>query len=681
MNFLGNLSIVDPRRLCNSPELAGAVASVVTEINGTLYVFVAAQYDDGVQVLKLADNQLETVFSIGDTNALALQGATELRIVESGGEKFLIVLAPGDDGISSFRIDQTPGATEGHLVPAQSLYDGGSLALFADSYLMETVTTSAGAFVITASQSDDALNVLRVEADGQFTFVDSVADSEDADYNLNGAWSVAVHQTGAQTYVYVSGSDDAGLSVFSMSAGGTLTSVQDVELTQYAVIQHMTVVPANGGHYLVVSESDTNRLITYEIGAGGALTFVSQLIYDVSNTQLQFNDFTRLETMVIDGVAFVVGASSSSDAVVVFGLDQNGVLSLTTSLASTALNGVFGLTAFQHAGRQYVLSSARDASSITLLEVGAADDPLVATQGDDQIVGLGGDDDIVARGGNDLVYGGDGDDVVSGRAGDDSLLGGAGQDVLLGGAGNDILQGGTAADILMGNTGVDTLSYSASAAAVTVNLGTGTASGGDASGDVFIGMEALIGSARSDALTGSAGANRIESGAGNDTVLGLQGVDVLYGGDGNDQIYGGDQADRLFGDLGRDTINGDTGNDVLRGGGSNDVIYGGTGNDELFGDAGNDTLVGDAGDDIMDGGGGVDIFRFIPGLGSDQINGFSIAEDILDLSAITGINSLAEFRTAAVSFGGNTVVNLPDDESIFLIGVIETQFTVANFIF
>ena len=77
----------------------------------------------------------------------------------------------------------------------------------------------------------------------------------------------------------------------------------------------------------------------------------------------------------------------------------------------------------------------------------------------------------------------------------DVLTGDAGPNRLDGGAGNDRLTGGAGADTLVGGHGLDTASYAAAAAAVTVNLDTGAASGGDAQGDTLDSIEHLTGSA------------------------------------------------------------------------------------------------------------------------------------------------------------------------------------------
>ena len=102
-----------------------------------------------------------------------------------------------------------------------------------------------------------------------------------------------------------------------------------------------------------------------------------------------------------------------------------------------------------------------------------------------------------------------------------------------------------APNVLDGGADEDTASYAGSAAAVMVNLGTGTASGGDAEGDTLSGVEHVEGSAHGDTLTGDDNANRL---------FGLGGVDRLLGGAGNDVLEGGAGADVLDGGADEDTV-------------------------------------------------------------------------------------------------------------------------------
>ena len=235
------------------------------------------------------------------------------------------------------------------------------------------------------------------------------------------------------------------------------------------------------------------------------------------------------------------------------------------------------------------------------------------------VTGGNGNDSLVGTGSADKIYGYDGDDQLFGGAGNDSLYGGNDDDTLQGGAGRDSLDGGS---------GIDTADYSTSGAGVSVNLGTGAASGGDAAGDRFKSIENLIGSDYADTLTGTSGSNTLAGGAGNDQLYGGSGSDVLYGGDGDDTLNGGADADTLDGGAGNDLLDyaassaavqvnlangtaagGDAAGDSftniegLIGSAYNDVLTGNSGANTIYGGGGNDTISGGAGADYLDGGG------------------------------------------------------------------------------
>jgi len=144
------------------------------------------------------------------------------------------------------------------------------------------------------------------------------------------------------------------------------------------------------------------------------------------------------------------------------------------------------------------------------------------------------------------LRGSDHDDVLTGDAGANWLRGESGADTLNGGGGNDTLNGEAGADTLDGGAGTrDWAIYHRSDVGVTVNLATGTGSGGHAAGDTLTGIERLRGSAHDDVLTGDAGNNRLRGDAGADT---------LDGGAGQDRLGGGAGADTLTGGAGRDVF-------------------------------------------------------------------------------------------------------------------------------
>ncbi len=118
-------------------------------------------------------------------------------------------------------------------------------------------------------------------------------------------------------------------------------------------------------------------------------------------------------------------------------------------------------------------------------------------------------------------------DFMIGNRGDDTISGVGNADVLIGGQGNDLLEGGPDADRLDGGNGQDTASYASSGGAVTINLQSRTAQGGDAQGDNLRNIENVIGSGSSDSLTGDTGSNVLDGRGGNDDLKGGLGNDIF----------------------------------------------------------------------------------------------------------------------------------------------------------
>jgi Ca2+-binding RTX toxin-like protein len=226
-------------------------------------------------------------------------------------------------------------------------------------------------------------------------------------------------------------------------------------------------------------------------------------------------------------------------------------------------------------------------------------------------LGTSGDDTLTGTSGDDVICGGGGDDTIKGKGGNDVLFGEAGDDTLVGDAGADQMDGGP---------DTDTLDYTGSPAGVAVDLEAGSAAGGDADGDVFAGIEGVIGSAFDDTLTGDAGDDLFQGLAGADTIDGGAGTDLasyeLSPGQvkvnlSNGTIQDGDAQGDLL--AGVENITGSGFDDDLTGDDNPNVLTGLDGADDLSGKGGDDTLLGQAGIDTFDGGGGTDTCDAVDG--------------------------------------------------------------------
>jgi Ca2+-binding RTX toxin-like protein len=273
------------------------------------------------------------------------------------------------------------------------------------------------------------------------------------------------------------------------------------------------------------------------------------------------------------------------------------------------------------------------------------------TNGNDYMVDPGGD-----NGSFFFLEGKGGNDTLLGLGGDDFLDGGTGDDQLFGGNGNDYLAGGPGADRIDGGAGFDVAAYDEASSGVSIDLGFdrgdgtfGKVSGGDPGdeGDVFVSIEALIGSFYNDTLTGTAAANLLDGWAGDDLIDGRGGADTIDAADGQDTIhaYGGesidlsaDGSDLLIVSGGAAALNFRTGV-MLIGGIATSIAYfhrvqATAGADSIvgslsspisaFGLAANDTLVGGNANDVLAGGAGADRLTFGAGIDHASYVGSSV---------------------------------------------------------
>ena len=345
--------------------------------------------------------------------------------------------------------------------------------------------------------------------------------------------------------------------------------------------------------------------------AGDVLTELTDGGTDLVQSSVAWALEIELENLTLTGSASIAGTGSAADNV------------LTGNSGNNTLDG--GLGADTMAGGlgddSYVVDNIADSITESRME------------GTDTVVTsltytLGANLENLTLSGTAAING-------SGNSIANLITGNAGSNVLQGFSGNDTLAGGAGSDTLDGGEGSDWADYSASTAAVTASLTTGTAiAGGDT--DALLGIENLRGGASADSLTGDSGNNVLDGGAGADTLLGGLGDDVYVVDNSGDVVTeSSGQGVDLVQALVSFVLSSNVENLTLMGSAAID----GTGNalaNLITANAGSNILNGGAGNDTLVGGAGQDQFVFstaLSGSGNvDTVRDFQVGVDKLVLS-------------------------------------------------
>ena len=577
-----------------------------------------------------------------------------------------------------------------------------------------------------------------------------------------------------------SGRTDAGAAyvIYGKSSGLT-----DIDLLSFSAADGIKISGAIAGYATGVSVSSAG-----DVNGDG----IADIIVGADAADPSGRSNAGVVYVIYGGQATIVGDSSANTLTGTSGVDiiegkggadtiDGGAGTDTASYSSSSAAVTVDLSAGTASGG--------DAEGDTLTNI----ENLIGSVNDDTLTGDANANRIFGGIGNDVIEGKAGADTIDGGAGTNTasyssssagvtvdlsagtasggdaasdvltniqnLIGSANDDTLTGDANANVIEGGAGADTINGGTGTNTASYSSSSAAVTVDLSAGTASGGDAAGDVLTNIQNLIGSANADTLTGDANANNIQGGAGNDIIEGKAGADTIDGGAGtNTASYssssaavtvdlsagtasGGDAAgdvltniQNLIGSANADTLTGDANTNVIEGGAGADTINGGTGTNtasyssssaavtvdlsagtasggdaagdvltniqNLIGSANADTLTGDANANNIQGGAGSDILTAVGSgdtlTGGSGIDSFKLSSDVTTLTVtdfdysnetidLTQFSSIDYSQLTISDTGTGCQLSFTNSQgnsvAIDLTGVSSSNLSASSFVF
>jgi 6-phosphogluconolactonase (cycloisomerase 2 family) len=331
-------------------ELNGAISVNTAVIGSTTYLFVAGSDDNGVSVFLVAnDGTLTNVDNVIDDATLNLASPFFVTTAVVGGTTYLFVAGNSDNGISVFSV-----ANDGTLTNVDNVSDAGGLKLLG-ALTVHTAVVGGTTYLFVAGSNDNGVSVFSVANNGTLTNVDNVADN--GVLQLLGARSLTTAIIGSTTYLFVTGATDNGISVFSVANDGTLTNVDNVSddaTLNLATAFSIDSAVIGSTTYLFVAGATDNGVSVFSVANNGMLTNVANVNDDAT---LNLGSPRSVNTVVITGNTYLFVAGLSDNGISVFSVANDGMLANVANVSDAGaleLLGAFSSTSAAIGGTTYL---------------------------------------------------------------------------------------------------------------------------------------------------------------------------------------------------------------------------------------------------------------------------------------------------------------------------------------
>ena len=368
-NFFTMLDVTDPSQITEgrgdgSPkfdEILGAFGVATIEIDDVPYALVAADHDDGFQVIDMSDPSYPLpVASVtdGEDGFETLDSASFVAAVRIGDEYYAMVTAQRDKGIQIINITDPASPSPTASITSTTTAGLGGMTFVNDI----AVTEIGGHHYAMVEDRGQTVFVINVTNPASPQYVSNATNGQDG-FVLDGTSGIAATEIGGLYYALVTSFNDNSLQVIDVTnpanpkAAGFARDGED----GFTELRHplgITTAEIEGRHYALVTASDDDGLqiidITNPYSLSAVSTFTAQMDYP-----------TGVEVIQSGGhhyalVSNTIGRTNTSHLYVINVTDPSDP-SLVTTVAGDGTDSFmyFGeprsMPVVQVAGRQYVI--------------------------------------------------------------------------------------------------------------------------------------------------------------------------------------------------------------------------------------------------------------------------------------------------------------------------------------
>ena len=362
----------------NALELNGVWAINIFESGTDTFAIVAAFTDDGVQILNITDpSNIIPAGRINNTPNLELDGARGIATFKSGGHTYAAVAANVDDGVQILNVTDPSSITAaGSITDAGNNNDDLELN---GAYGIAIFESGGHTYAAVAANVDDGVQILNITDPSNITAAGSITDTTGSTgLELDGARGITTFKSGTDTYAAVAANVDDGIQILNITDPYNITaaySIKDGGALALDGISPIITFNSTGGIYIATAE-----LLTFQILNITDLSNIT-LAGNITDTDdLEINGVRGMTTFESGDHVYIATAANSDDGVQILdvtdpsniipagNIEDDGILT-----GSIELDGAIDIATFNSNGNTYAAVAAYTDQGVQIIRIDIAE--------------------------------------------------------------------------------------------------------------------------------------------------------------------------------------------------------------------------------------------------------------------------------------------------------------------
>ena len=257
LNLADPLNIVVTGNITGVPlELNGAWGITTFKSGSDTYAAVAANIDDGVQILNVTDpSEITAISSIDDDNTHRLQGVKGITAFESRGHTYVAVASSENNGVEILNV-----TTPSSIVSTDRIGNNDRLELLGASGIT-SFKLDSGTYVAVTATAENGVQILNVTNPSGISAAGSISNADSG--LIDKPTDITTFKSNDHTYLAVVTSGNSGVLILDATDPSNIilaSSIIDTNAVKLDGASGITTFESGGITYAAVAASDDDAV-------------------------------------------------------------------------------------------------------------------------------------------------------------------------------------------------------------------------------------------------------------------------------------------------------------------------------------------------------------------------------------------------------------------------------------